>query len=86
MSTTATRPKPIASKPMTKKKSAVTPAAELLSFARARAKQESDDRRRGQDLSPRGGRKSVRVKSIEDARRLPPGTVFVTPDGRTKVR
>lgn len=28
----------------------------------------------------------VRVSSAEEARALPPGTVFMTPDGRTKVR
>lgn len=28
----------------------------------------------------------VRVKSAEEAMRLPPGTVFITPDGRRKVR
>jgi hypothetical protein len=37
----------------------------------------------------RGGRRPaapVRVNSLEEARRLPPGTVFITPDGRVKVR
>jgi hypothetical protein len=28
----------------------------------------------------------VRVNSVEEARNLPPGTTFITPDGRTKVR
>lgn len=28
----------------------------------------------------------VRVKSVEEAKKLPAGTVFITPDGRTKVR
>jgi hypothetical protein len=28
----------------------------------------------------------VRVKTVEEAMRLPPGTVFITPDGRRKVR
>jgi hypothetical protein len=54
----------------------------------------SADRRRGQDLGPgRGPRRQgnaagqpVRVQNIEQARRLPPGTIFETPDGQRKVR
>lgn len=34
----------------------------------------------------RGAGSPVRVNSLEEARRLRPGTVFVTPDGRVKVR
>lgn len=36
--------------------------------------------RRGRSATP------VRVNSLEEARRLRPGTVFITPDGRTKIR
>jgi hypothetical protein len=32
------------------------------------------------------GAQPVRVRSAEEAMRLPPGTVFITPDGRRKVR
>lgn len=40
--------------------------------------------RRGQDK--RGAGKVVSVKTPEEAMKLPPGTVFKTPDGRVKVR
>ena len=33
-----------------------------------------------------GGSAPIRVNTPEEARKLPPGTVFMTPDGRTKVR
>lgn len=36
--------------------------------------------------SRRGRGAPVRVNSLEEARRLPPGTTFITPDGRVKVR
>lgn len=35
---------------------------------------------------PQGGGNVVRVNTPEDALRLAPGTVFITPDGRRKVR
>jgi hypothetical protein len=57
----------------------------------------SGDRRRGQDMTDRrvretGGRRTgaaggiPTVSSVAEARKLPPGTVFRTPDGKTKVR
>lgn len=36
--------------------------------------------------APAGGKPPVRVNSPEEAKALAPGTVFITPDGRTKVR
>jgi hypothetical protein len=36
--------------------------------------------------APRGSGQPVRVKTPEEARALKPGTVFITPDGRRKVR
>lgn len=33
-----------------------------------------------------GGSAPIRVNTPDEARKLPPGTVFMTPDGRTKVR
>lgn len=35
--------------------------------------------------APAGG-EPVRVSTVEEARALPPGTIFITPDGRRKVR
>lgn len=35
---------------------------------------------------PQQGGQPVRVRSVEEARQLRPGTVFITPDGRQKVR
>lgn len=56
----------------------------------------TDDRqRRGQDMADdrskrlsaeRAARTPVSVRTLEEARGLPPGTVFITPDGRRKVR
>lgn len=54
----------------------------------------SRDRRRGQDQvqdrfnrrPPTTQRGAVRVNTPEEARALAPGTVFITPDGRRKVR
>lgn len=48
----------------------------------------SSDRRRGQDQrGARGGGQNIpTVKTPEEARALPKGTVFRTPDGRVKVR
>jgi hypothetical protein len=36
--------------------------------------------------APQAGGEPVRVTTVEEARALPPGTVFITPDGRRKVR
>jgi hypothetical protein len=52
----------------------------------------SNDTRRGaasySHVPTRGGSSAapVRVSSVEEARKLKPGTVFLTPDGKTKVR
>lgn len=36
--------------------------------------------------APAAKRAPVKVQTVEQAKALPPGTVFITPDGRTKVR
>jgi hypothetical protein len=74
---------------------------ETLSTDRRRGQDiESTDRRRGQDLGAEtsrrgqdlggrrghGGRAIPTVSTPEQARALPPGTTFRTPDGRVKVR
>jgi hypothetical protein len=49
----------------------------------------SSDRRRAQDMkpAPKGGKPEVpRVKSIAEARALPPGTVFIDPQGNVRRR
>lgn len=66
---------------------------QTLGDARGRRGQDMTDRRVRdsagyQGRGGKGGGKPavVQVKSLEEARRLPPGTIFRTPDGRTKVR
>lgn len=48
--------------------------------------QEAGPTRPGQQVSGQGSTAPVRVNSRADAMALKPGTVFVTPDGRTLVR
>lgn len=50
------------------------------------AERQTLDEYRAPKGKPRRGGAPVRVNSLEEARRLPPGTVFITPDGRVKVR